>query len=183
MTAGTVDWYALADDFSGAAEIAGIAVAHGVAVEVRTLSGDEVQLAFDPPLAAQTLPPVARSACSPLPSPLRPTSTPSPNPPPAGPRLVVIDTATRSLSGDEAQRIVGLCARRLAQLGRPWFKKIDSVLRGRVLAEARAVAAAGARVIIAPANPSRGRTIASGIYYVGGRPLDATLFASDPEHP
>ncbi len=65
------------------------------------------------------------------------------------------------------------------------FKKCDSVLRGPVLAEARAVAgASGAhRILLIPANPSRGRTIRSGRYYINAQPLHETAFAHDLIHP
>jgi uncharacterized protein YgbK (DUF1537 family) len=65
------------------------------------------------------------------------------------------------------------------------FKKCDSVLRGPVLAEARAAAAALglSKLLVVSANPSRGRIIRDGIYLIEGRPLDQTGFARDPEHP
>jgi uncharacterized protein YgbK (DUF1537 family) len=65
------------------------------------------------------------------------------------------------------------------------FKKVDSVLRGNVLAEIEAVLrVAGLQAaVLAPANPSRGRTIREGRYFVEGVPLDQTHFANDPDHP
>jgi uncharacterized protein YgbK (DUF1537 family) len=39
------------------------------------------------------------------------------------------------------------------------------------------------RCVLAPANPSRGRTIARGVYSIDGVPLDQTAFANDPEFP
>jgi hypothetical protein len=39
------------------------------------------------------------------------------------------------------------------------------------------------RATLVPANPTKGRVIDGGVYYVGGVPLDRTAFASDPEHP
>ena len=52
-------------------------------------------------------------------------------------------------------------------------------------AESRALAVAlgRTRVVLASANPSRGRVIRDGVYFVDGTPLDQTAFASDPEHP
>jgi uncharacterized protein YgbK (DUF1537 family) len=65
------------------------------------------------------------------------------------------------------------------------FKKCDSVLRGPVLAEARAVAAVtgSPRILLIPANPSRGRIISAGQYLIGGEPLSETFFSLDPSHP
>jgi uncharacterized protein YgbK (DUF1537 family) len=65
------------------------------------------------------------------------------------------------------------------------FKKCDSVLRGPVLAEARAVAGAVGRkrILILPANPTRHRIIRGGHYLIDGQPLDKTAFAHDPAHP
>ena len=37
--------------------------------------------------------------------------------------------------------------------------------------------------MLVPANPTRGRTIVGGRYFVNGVPLDQTAFANDPEHP
>ena len=39
------------------------------------------------------------------------------------------------------------------------------------------------RIVILPANPSRGRVIRAGNYFVEGRPLHETVFAHDPTHP
>jgi len=65
------------------------------------------------------------------------------------------------------------------------FKKVDSVLRGHVRAEIEAILAACdlASCVLAPANPSRGRVIVAGEYWIAGKPLDQTDFAKDPEHP
>jgi hypothetical protein len=65
------------------------------------------------------------------------------------------------------------------------YKKCDSVLRGHVLAELRAIMAAVGRprAMLIPANPSRGRVIRGGHLFVNDRPLHTTDFARDPEHP
>jgi len=54
-----------------------------------------------------------------------------------------------------------------------------------VLAEARAAAegAGRKRLVILSANPTRGRIIRAGRYFVHGQPLDETVFADDPAHP
>ncbi len=135
----------LADDLSGAAELAGIALRHGLSAEVQT--------AFHPATDAD---------------------------------VVCLDTDTRLLTATEAAARMSAITRDVLATRPDWiFKKCDSVLRGPVLAEARAVAdAAGlARLLVLPANPSRGRVIRDGLYFVGDRPLHETGFAHDPLHP
>jgi uncharacterized protein YgbK (DUF1537 family) len=106
--------------------------------------------------------------------------------------LTVIDTDSRSLDqAAAAQRlrdIAGPFIKKILQVpgARPLiYKKIDSVLRGPIRAEMETLmeligAAAG---LIVPQNPSRGRTIAHGLYLIDGTPLDRTSFAHDPEYP
>ena len=135
----------LADDLSGAAELAGIALRHGLSAEVQT--------AFHPATDAD---------------------------------VVCLDTDSRLLAATDAAARVSAIAREVLAARPDWiFKKCDSVLRGPVLAEARAVAdAAGlTRLLVVPANPSRGRVIRNGFYFVGDRPLHETGFAHDPLHP
>jgi len=100
--------------------------------------------------------------------------------------LCLIDTDSRSCPVDAAVRRVAQIARRLIALPPVFvFKKVDSLLRGHVLAETRAIARSlgRQRVLLIPANPSRGRVIRDGRYFVDGVPLDKTLFAADPDHP
>jgi uncharacterized protein YgbK (DUF1537 family) len=135
----------IADDLSGAAELAGAAVRHGLSAEVQTT--------FFPGTNAE---------------------------------VVCVDTDSRLLPAGEAAQRVAAVARRVVAAAPEWiFKKCDSVLRGPVLAEARAVAAAAGnrRILLVPANPSRGRTIRAGHYLLNGQPLSETFFASDPSHP
>jgi 4-hydroxythreonine-4-phosphate dehydrogenase len=73
----------------------------------------------------------------------------------------VIDLDTRALAPEEA-------ARRIRALdGRITFKKIDSLLRGNVVAELEAL---GGEVIVAPALPIEGRTVRGGVLHVHGVP-------------
>ena len=135
----------VADDITGAAEVAGAGLGFGLDAEVHTT--------FEPSSAAS---------------------------------LIVIDTASRSLSPSGAAARAGQAARAVRDAGAEWvYKKVDSVLRGPVLAELAAVldAVGCARAILAPANPSRGRVIRRGRYLIEGRGLAETGFASDPEHP
>lgn len=97
--------------------------------------------------------------------------------------IVVIDTDTRSLPPNEAAAKVGLAARDLKDT--LFFKKVDSVLRGPVVAElSSALQAVGKkRVLLLPANPALKRTIRNGRYYIGEIEIHRTGFAFDPEYP
>ncbi len=110
----------------------------------------------------------------------------SPDSLPPDAELLVFDTDSRLNPADEAARKIRHIAERLpAALKQHVFKKTDSVLRGPVAAEVEAAATALGRdtVLLAPANPSLGRTIHQGIYHVNGVPLHQTSFAHDPHHP
>lgn len=100
--------------------------------------------------------------------------------------LVVFDTSSRSLSRNQARTSV----RKAASAVRPMaaqtiYKKVDSAMRGHLLAELEAllVGLGRDRALLIPANPTLGRTIAKGKYLVGGTPLHETDFSRDPEHP
>lgn len=105
---------------------------------------------------------------------------------PIGAGLSVHDTDSRLLTaGEAAQRIENVVGT-LGDTGSTFiFKKTDSVLRGNVVAETVALArAAGrSRILLAPANPSLGRTISKGQYFIQGVPISETAFARDPHHP
>ena len=135
----------IADDLSGAAELAGIAFAHGLTAEVQT--------EFQPRTEAE---------------------------------VVCLDTDTRRLSADEAAAGMRKLAKRL-RAARPEFifKKTDSALRGHIAAELGVLleATARARAVFVPANPSRGRLIRGGDYFIGDTPLHESDFAHDPQHP
>jgi D-threonate/D-erythronate kinase len=135
----------IADDLSGAAELAGVARRHGLTAEVQTV--------FTPASDA---------------------------------KVICLDTDSRSLApGLAGARVEAVAREVVAAQPEGIFKKCDSVLRGAVLAEssALAIAAGKTRILIVPANPSRGRVIRKGNYFVEGQPLHETAFARDPEHP
>ena len=150
----------IADDITGAAEIAGIAFSQGQ--QVRLVCGSP--LCCDH-VAAQT---------------------------------TVIATDTRSMSEAEA---VTTIKRMILPLymegdgGRLLFKKTDSALRGHVVAELSALMEATGyqRAVYLPANPTKGRVIKNGVYYIkevsGDRlevrdvPISETAFNYDPEFP
>jgi len=136
----------LADDLSGAAEVAGIA-ARG---------GDSVAL------------------CA---------GAPERDP---GAAVLVIDTDSRALPPAEAaERVAAITRQAAAWKPRRVFKKIDSVLRGPLCEEINATLDALGRssAVLVAANPSRGRCVRDGIYYVDDQPLHASAFASDPSQP
>ena len=135
----------IADDLSGAAEIAGAGFARGLTAEVQTECSSD-------------------SAAD----------------------LIVIDTDTRSGAEPEAVACLADVTSKVRQLKPEWvYKKIDSVLRGHVLAETAAMlnTLGKKRAVLLPANPSRGRIIRNGRYFINDVPLHQTAFGTDPEHP
>ena len=97
----------------------------------------------------------------------------------------VIATDTRSMNEAEAvaetHRITSAISHHLSAI----FKKTDSALRGHVVAELTALMEAmGYRhAVYLPANPSKGRVIKSGTYYINNVPIHETAFSYDPEFP
>lgn len=65
------------------------------------------------------------------------------------------------------------------------FKKTDSILRGNIYDEIKAVIdnTNKKRALVIAGNPSLGRVISKGRYYVKGTPLHMTGFAEDPMYP
>ena len=145
----------IADDITGAAEIAGIASEQGFPVQLLCAGGDAVGCDV-----------VATSG------------------------VTVIATDTRSMSEDEAvaetRRIASSFL--ISHSSFLIFKKTDSALRGHVVAELKALMAATGykRTVYLPANPSKGRIIRQGVYYikeVREVPIAETAFSYDPEFP
>jgi D-threonate/D-erythronate kinase len=100
--------------------------------------------------------------------------------------LVCVDTDSRSCNPVEAAKRAAAAATMLHEAGATWiYKKVDSVLRGNVTAEVEAVMKAlnYDRALLLPANPSLGRVIRDGEYFIHGRPIHRTEFAQDPEYP
>ena len=149
----------IADDITGAAEIAGIAFARGA--EVRLICGrDNATYSTD--------------------------------------ITTVIATDTRSMGEAEAaaetKRIVSHSllftllppkGRSVARNNSSLLKKTDSALRGHVVAELTALMEVTGyeRAVYLPANPSKGRVIRNGIYYINNIPIHETDFSFDPEFP
>ena len=97
-------------------------------------------------------------------------------------QVVAVNTASRHLPPDEATKQVQWSARQFA--GQQFdfiYKKVDSTLRGNVVAETVALMDACGRgvALVAPAFPAQGRTVTNGIVHVEGVPLAQTGFATD----
>lgn len=107
--------------------------------------------------------------------------------------VCVVATDTRSENAIQAaltaERICGSVRSRIDEgafaNGCLVFKKVDSVLRGNILAELRAaMLALGQKgCLLLAQNPSKGRVISGGRYSVDGQPLMDTPFRFDPEFP
>jgi uncharacterized protein YgbK (DUF1537 family) len=96
-------------------------------------------------------------------------------------RVMVLDTDSRHLGAEAAGDAVARCvAQALAGTdGVRVTKKVDSLLRGSIAAEVRALASVlGATPVVATALPSAGRTIVDGVPLVDGRPLATTTLWS-----
>ena len=137
----------IADDITGAAEIAGIAFSKGHQVSLvcgYSVCCDNV--------AAQT---------------------------------TVIATDTRSMTETEAVAETQRITTHLSPLTTHLFKKTDSALRGHVVAELSTLMQATGyeRAVYLPANPSKGRIIKDGVYYINNVPIHETDFSFDPEFP
>lgn len=135
----------IADDLTGAAELGGIGLRHGLSVEINM----EVNRA-------------TKAA------------------------LLVIAADTRSMGEEAAIREMERLTRQLILLEPDWiYKKVDSVLRGHVVAEisAQLNASGLGRALLVPANPSLGRTILDETYFLNGAPVHRSHFSVDPEFP
>ena len=138
----------IADDITGAAEIAGIAFSHGA--DVRLVCSSSV-------------------SCYNV----------------ATDGTTVIATDTRSMCEAEAIAETRRIASAISHQPSAIFKKTDSALRGHVVAELQALmeATGALRCVYLPANPSKGRTIRNGVYYINNVPIHETDFSFDPEFP
>ncbi len=138
----------IADDITGAAELAGVGLRFGLRVALATEAVEPARL--------------------------------------AGYDLLVVATDTRSMGRAEAVNVSHRIGCDLFAMGfRNFFKKTDSVLRGHVAAELHALMAETGfgQALYLPENPSRGRVIQGGRYFINNIPLDQTEFRNDPEFP
>jgi uncharacterized protein YgbK (DUF1537 family) len=101
-------------------------------------------------------------------------------------RVVSVNTDTRHLPGPQAVARVNEIVRHVGAGGFDIVvKKIDSTLRGNVVAETLALLDLSGRreAVVAAAFPAQGRTVREGIVYVDGKPLAQTGFAKDALSP
>ncbi len=135
----------IADDFTGAAEIGGIGIRHGLRVVIQTRL-DELKSAD----------------------------------------LLVVVAHTRALPEAQACEKIKRISDTLKTLKPDFiFKKIDSALRGHILSEAKAqmdVFGLKSALIVA-GNPSMGRVIRDGKYFINDIPLHETGFSQDSHFP
>jgi D-threonate/D-erythronate kinase len=135
----------IADDITGAAELAGIGLRYGLSI----LISDDVNFSIPP-------------------------------------EMLVVYTNARSMPKDKAVITMRDITQKIQKL--PYkllYKKIDSVLRGHIVAEVKAQMQVLNldQTLLVPANPDLGRIISGGQYYIHSRPLHTTSFAADPEFP
>jgi len=100
--------------------------------------------------------------------------------------LLIINTDSRSKSRQDAVDAVAEACKNFKRLNPAFFyKKIDSVMRGHVLAEIETELniLGWPRAIIASANPHMGRTLINNEYLIEGMPVHQTSFGIDPEFP
>ena len=98
--------------------------------------------------------------------------------------ILVFATDTRQMMKQDAVDEVIRIAENLPKDVRI-FKKTDSVLRGHILAECQAIMRHSEyeKLLLVPQNPSKGRVVRGGMYYINNVPLNETQFANDPEFP
>jgi uncharacterized protein YgbK (DUF1537 family) len=97
--------------------------------------------------------------------------------------VLVVDTDSRYAPPEEAAaRVRAAVAANPASVV---YKKVDSTLRGNLVAEVDAAldAADAALAVVAPAFPANGRTTAGGFHLVGGTPVGETAAGADPDSP
>ena len=151
----------IADDFTGGAEIAGIGWRAGMRVRLHVISPNS-------PLVIEG----EAKSCGHK----KPTTK----------DLTVFVTNTRSLSETEAKATIHRLLQELSLSSTSeLFVKIDSAMRGHIIEETILIARelAVERILIIPQNPSKGRTITDGNYYINGVPIENTNFRHDPEYP
>lgn len=100
---------------------------------------------------------------------------------------VVFDTESRVIPAEEAYNKVKAVLQEALKQGDYEFlyKKVDSTLRGNIVAEVKAMVELyqPELVVFAPAFPKAGRTTEDGIQRVNGTPLLATELVQDPRNP
>jgi uncharacterized protein YgbK (DUF1537 family) len=98
--------------------------------------------------------------------------------------LFVVCTDSRSMNKENARSVSDRVAKEVRLMAPDRvYKKIDSVFRGHVLDELKAeMRQLGLKkALIIGANPSLGRTIRAGKYFINGELISETDFGTDPE--
>jgi D-threonate/D-erythronate kinase len=135
----------IADDFTGAAELAGISLRYGLSVAVFLDNAIDVNT-----------------------------------------DVVIVSTDSRSVQKAAAVYCTADAVEAILKYEPALiYKKIDSVLRGYVIDEAKVQMELSKKnkVFICPANPSLQRTISNGEYFIAGKKITETGFINDPEFP
>ncbi|MEA2119637.1 four-carbon acid sugar kinase family protein [Halovibrio sp. HP20-50] len=101
------------------------------------------------------------------------------------PDVIAVNTESRHLQAEEAARRVSEAVRVLKRASpQQWFKKVDSTLRGQVIAECKALREAlGMPLLLAPAVPAQGRLVRDANVWVDGLPLADTAYQHDARSP
>lgn len=97
------------------------------------------------------------------------------------PEVIAVNTESRHLQAEEATFLVSEAVRLLKRANpQQWFKKVDSTLRGQIVAECTALREVlGFPLLLAPAVPAQGRTVCDAEVWVDGLPLAATAYQQD----
>ncbi|CEP34517.1 MULTISPECIES: four-carbon acid sugar kinase family protein [unclassified Halomonas] len=97
------------------------------------------------------------------------------------PDVIAVNTESRHLQAEQAALRVSEAVRLLTCVTpKQWFKKVDSTLRGQVVAECTAVREAlSLPLLLAPAVPAQGRTVRDALVWVNGVPLADTAYQQD----
>jgi uncharacterized protein YgbK (DUF1537 family) len=97
------------------------------------------------------------------------------------PEVIAVNTESRHLDASVAAERVTLATALLSRISpEVWFKKIDSTLRGQVVAECLAMReACERRLLLAPAVPAQGRILRDAEVRVEGVPLASTAYGGD----
>lgn len=104
----------------------------------------------------------------------------------SGAEVVSVNTASRHLPADIAAKLCAASIKSLAAHAPPLLiKKIDSTLRGNVVAECLAAldSAPGRNLLLCPAMPAQGRVLRAGIVHVHGIPLPESPMGKDKRSP
>ncbi len=104
----------------------------------------------------------------------------------AVPRVLLVNTQSRSLEGREASLVIQQTAAGLKKFEPKWFfKKIDTALRGNIAIEVLSMMEAlGVRTVLyAAAIPGAGRTTVKGCQFFRGVPIKESIHGEDRLNP